>query len=85
MSAQYRVMSRCDVPHCGWEELHHFLPVLLQGMLPLFSIITLWPYSLVCHERMTFESPLKRPVHFGKIVDENSKLNNEMSEFGIAL
>ena len=24
------------------ENLHHFLPVLLRGMLPLFSIMTLW-------------------------------------------
>ena len=42
MSAQPRVTSRCDVAHCGREELHHFLPVLLRGMLPLFSIMTLW-------------------------------------------
>ena len=43
MSAQHsRVTSRCDVAHCGREELYHFLPFLLQGMLPLFSIMTLW-------------------------------------------
>ena len=29
-----------DVARCGREELHHFLPVLLRGMLPLFSIMT---------------------------------------------
>ena len=44
MSAQSRVMSRCDVAHCGGEDLHHFLAVLLRGMLPLFSIMTLWNY-----------------------------------------
>ena len=33
------VTSHCDVAHCGWEELHHFLPILLRGMLSLFSII----------------------------------------------
>ena len=36
--------SRRDVAHSGRENLHHFLPVLLRGMLPLFSIITLWLY-----------------------------------------
>ena len=41
MSAQSRVTSRCDIAHCGREELHHFFPVLLRGMLPLFSIMTL--------------------------------------------
>ena len=35
-------MSRCDVAHSGRENLHHFLPVLLRGNLPLFSIMTLW-------------------------------------------
>ena len=43
MSAHPRVTSRCDVAHCGREELHHFLPVLLRGMLPLFSM-TLFLY-----------------------------------------
>ena len=37
-----RVTSRCDVTHSGRENLHHFLPVPLRGMLPLFSIMTLW-------------------------------------------
>ena len=37
--------SRCDVAHSGRENLHHFLPVLLRGMLPLFSIMTLWVVS----------------------------------------
>ena len=32
----------CDVAHCGREELHHFLPVLLRGMLSLLSIMTLF-------------------------------------------
>ena len=35
------VASLCDIAHCGREELHHFLPVLLRGMLPLFNIMTL--------------------------------------------
>ena len=34
---------RCDVAHFGREKLHHFLPVLSRGMLPLFNIMTLWP------------------------------------------
>ena len=42
MSAQSGVTSCCDVAHCDREELHHFRPVLLRGMLPLFSIMTLW-------------------------------------------
>ena len=42
MSEQFRVTSRCDVAHSGRENLQHFLPVLLRGMLPLFSIMTLW-------------------------------------------
>ena len=42
MSAQSWVTSRCDVAHCDREELHYFLPVLLRGVLPLFSIMTLW-------------------------------------------
>ena len=46
MSVQSRVTSPCDVAHCGREELHHFLSVILQGMLPLFSIMTLWGKSL---------------------------------------
>ena len=33
---QSQVTSRCDVAHSGQENLHHFLPVLLQGMLPLY-------------------------------------------------
>ena len=41
MSEQFRVTSRSDVAHSGRENLHHFLPVLLRGMLPLFSIMTL--------------------------------------------
>ena len=41
MSAQSLVTSRCDVAHCGRENLHQFLPVLLRGMLPLFIIMTL--------------------------------------------
>ena len=41
MSVQSRVTSRCDVAHSGRENLHHFLAVLLRGMLPLFSIMTL--------------------------------------------
>ena len=41
MSTQSRVTSRCDVAHSGRENLHHFLQVLLRGMLPLFSIMTL--------------------------------------------
>ena len=41
LSAQSQVTSRCDVRFCGGEELHHFLPVLLRGMLSLFSIVTL--------------------------------------------
>ena len=36
-----RVTSRCDVAHSGRENLHHFFPVLLRGILPLFSIMTL--------------------------------------------
>ena len=39
MSAQSRVTSRCEVAHSGRENLHQFLPVLLRGMLPLFSIM----------------------------------------------
>ena len=31
----------CDITHYDREELHHFLPVLLRGMLPLCSIMTL--------------------------------------------
>ena len=42
MSAQSQVTSLCHVAHSGRENLHHFLPVLLRGMLPLFSIMTLW-------------------------------------------
>ena len=34
--------ERCDVAPSGRENVHHFLPVLLRGMLPLFSIMTLW-------------------------------------------
>ena len=41
MSAQSHVTSRSDVAHCGREELLHFLPVLLRGLLHLFSIIWL--------------------------------------------
>ena len=41
MTALSRLTSRCDVAHSGRENLHHFLPVLLRGMLPLFSIKTL--------------------------------------------
>ena len=44
------VTSRCDVAHFCREELHHFLPVLLRGMLPLFSIMTLG-FSIPCCER----------------------------------
>ena len=32
MSVQSRVTSRFDVAHCGREELHHFLLVLLRGV-----------------------------------------------------
>ena len=38
--------ARCDVAHCGVEESHHFLPVLMQGMLTLFSIMTV--INIVC-------------------------------------
>ena len=31
-----------DVVYSGRENLHRILPVLLQGTLPLFSIMTLW-------------------------------------------
>ena len=34
--------SRCDVAHSGGENLHHYLPFLLRGMLPLFSVMTLF-------------------------------------------
>ena len=47
MSVQSRVTSRCDVAHCGPKELHHFLPVLLRGMLLLFSIVGLLHLSLL--------------------------------------
>ena len=36
--------SRCDVAYSGRENLHHFLLVLLRGMLPLFSTMTLLTY-----------------------------------------
>ena len=45
MNAQSRVTSCCDVAHSGRENLHHFLQVLLRGILPLFSIVTLWSQS----------------------------------------
>ena len=35
-----RAVSSDVTQHCGREELHHFLPVPLRGMLPLFSIMT---------------------------------------------
>ena len=44
MSEQSRVTSQCDVAHSGRENLHHFIDVLMRGMLPLFSIMTLWYY-----------------------------------------
>ena len=50
MSAQFRVTSRYDVAYCGREGLHHFLPVLLRGMLPLFSIMTLCSSITVSYE-----------------------------------
>ena len=53
MSAQSRVTSRCDVAHCFREEFYHFLPVLLRGMLPLFSIMTL------CHRVWSINTSLK--------------------------
>ena len=36
------IWVKYDIAHCGREELHHFLLVLLRGMLLLFSIMTLW-------------------------------------------
>ena len=37
--ANERAVS-CDIAYSGRENLHHFLPVLLRGMLPLFNIMT---------------------------------------------
>ena len=42
MSAQSRVMSRCDVAHSSRENLHHFLPILLWRHALSSSIMTLW-------------------------------------------
>ena len=47
MNAQSRVTSRCDVAYSGRENLYQFLPVLLRGMLPLFSIMTLWIHNQI--------------------------------------
>ena len=55
MSVQSRVTSRCDVAHCGPKELHHFLSVLLRGMLLLFSIVTL---GLLHLSLLRFVTPL---------------------------
>ena len=43
------------------KNLHHFLPVLLRGMLPLFSIMTLW-YSMLWYSLLS-------------VFDKNSCLN----------
>ena len=40
MSEKSRVASRSDVAHAGLENLHHFLPVLLRGMLPNWCFIS---------------------------------------------
>ena len=47
MGAQSRVTSRCDVAHSGRENLHQFLPILLQGML---SLVVSW----LCDQDLTF-------------------------------
>ena len=50
MSAQSRVTSRCAVAHSGREYLNHYLPILMRGMLPLFSIVTLCTQWLLLYE-----------------------------------
>ena len=75
MSAKSRLTSRCDVANCGREELHHFLPVLLRCMLPLFSIMTQWLWHIHdFHWLVSFKNtlynlltahrrpPLKQPI-----------------------
>ena len=62
MSVQSRVTSRCDVALCGRKELHHFLPVLLPGMLPLFSIMTLRCWSTHVHSIFSIFQ-VSRPDH----------------------
>ena len=54
--------SRCDVPRSGRENLHHFLPVLLRDMLPLFIIMTLW-LNMINHCSVENALPSREDTH----------------------
>ena len=67
----------------GQGNLHHFLPVSLRGMLPLFNIMTLWFYYMlwlissvamilrICLNLYLFvrSSSKGLPVIHGKLID----------------
>ena len=56
MSKQSRVTSRCDVAHCGRENLHHFLPILLWRHALSSSIMTLCTDPSILNDRVDMKA-----------------------------